>query len=245
MVGQVRLDPGQFGGVGDRPETVAETVLRGRREQRRALGRTFDHRARGVRRRGGGVVAPVGQEQGFQVRVGGAHQGRPFRDHVRHDVLVRQDDALRRLRQAQGPDDPALEVAGRVALFVDVQGGLGVGGQDALGEPVVQGVGRLFVADATGWPPGGGSAGRCCAGRPIRGGTDRPGARSRRTAERSRRPGCRPGRGRSAGPGKGSVEGPCEPVRPRDLQCSLVHRRAVGGMRDDRGKAGRTRSDAQ
>jgi hypothetical protein len=69
---------------------------------------------------------------------------------MRHDVLVRQDHALRRVRQAQGADDAALQQAGAVALFVDVQAGLGVGGEDSLGEPAVQGVGGLFVAGAGG-----------------------------------------------------------------------------------------------
>lgn len=82
----------------------------------------------------------------------GAHQGRAVRDDVRHDVLVREDDSLRGLRDPQGADQPALEHAVRVPLFVDVQGGLGVRGQDALGQPAAQGVGGLFVA-------GGGSGG--------------------------------------------------------------------------------------
>lgn len=93
-----------------------------------------------------GTVAAIRQQQGFEVGGGGAHQGRAVRDDVRHHVLVGEDDAVRRLRQAQGADDAALQHAVAVALFVDVQTRLGVGGEDALGQPAVQGFGRLLVA---------------------------------------------------------------------------------------------------
>lgn len=140
--GQVRLDAGHFGGVGDRPQAVAVAVLGGGGEQRGLLRRAFDR----DRRDGLRAVAAVGEQQGLQVRGGGAHEGRTVGDDVRHDVLVGQDHALRGLRQTQGADDSALEQAGAVLLFVDVQAGIGVGGQDALGEPAAQGAGRLFVA---------------------------------------------------------------------------------------------------
>lgn len=142
MPAQVRADAGHFGRVGDRPQAVAVAVLGGRGQERGLPGHAFD---RG-RRDGLRAVAAVGEEQGLQIRRGGAHQGRAVGDDMRHDVLVRQDHALRRLREEQGADDPALEQAGSVALFVHVQAGLGVGGQNALGEPAAQGAGRLFVA---------------------------------------------------------------------------------------------------
>lgn len=96
------------------------------------------------------AVAAVGEQEGFEVGVGGTHQGRAVRDDVRHDVLVRKDDSFRRFRDAQGADEAPLEHAVRVPLLVDVQGGLGVGGQDALGQPAAQGVGGLFVAGGGG-----------------------------------------------------------------------------------------------
>lgn len=142
VLGQVRADAGHFGRVGDRPQAVAVAVLGGGGQERGLVGHAFDRGCRdGLR-----AVAAVGEEEGLQIRRGGAHQGRAVGDDVRHDVLVRQDHALRRLRQEQGADDPALEQAGSVALFVHVQAGLGVGGQDALGEPAAQGAGRLLVA---------------------------------------------------------------------------------------------------
>src|SRR5205807_2051928 len=91
------------------------------------------------------AVAAVGQQQGFEIGGGGTHQGRAVRDDVRHDVLVRQDYAVRRFRQAQGPYDAALQQA-VVLLLVDVQAGLGVGRQDAFGQPAAQRVRRLLVA---------------------------------------------------------------------------------------------------
>lgn len=142
---EIRLDLGQVRRVGDRPQTVAETVLRGRREQRVAFRGALDDGGRADP----GAVAAVGQQQRFEVGRGGTHQGRAVRDDVRHDVLVREDDAGGRLRQAQGADDAALQHA-VVVLLVDVQARLGVGGQDAFGHPVVQGVRRLAVAGRRG-----------------------------------------------------------------------------------------------
>ncbi len=135
-------DAGQVVGVRHRPQAVAEAVLRGRREQRGLFGGAFHDGGRGR----GGAVAAVGEEQGFEVRPGGPHERRAVGDDVRHDVLVRQDDLLRRVRHAQGADDAALQHAVAVTLFVDVQARFRVGGQDALGHPAPQGVGGLVVA---------------------------------------------------------------------------------------------------
>lgn len=109
------------------------------------LDRAFDDRGRAGRV----ALAAVGEEQGFEVGGRGAHQARAVGDHMRHDVLVGQDDPFGRLGQAQGTDDAALEVIA-VALLVDVQRGGLVGGQDALGEPAAQGVGREGVAGVRG-----------------------------------------------------------------------------------------------
>lgn len=76
----------------------------------------------------------------------GAHQRRAVRDDVRHDVLMGEDGPLRRVRDPQVADEAALEHAVRVPLFVDVQGGLCVRRQDALGQPAPQGAGGLSVA---------------------------------------------------------------------------------------------------
>lgn len=141
--GQLGTDAGHRGGVGHRPQAVAVAVLRGRREQRRPFGRAF-HQGGGDRRHG--VVAAVRQEQGLQVRPGRPHECRAVGDDVGHDVLVRQDHPLGRVRDAQGADDAALQQALAVALFVDVQTGFGVGGQDALRPPAPQGPGGLLVA---------------------------------------------------------------------------------------------------
>src|SRR5690606_10060563 len=89
--------------------------------------------------------AAVGEQQGFEVGGGGAHQGRAVGDDVRHHVLVRQDQLLLGVRDAQRADDAALQHALVVALLVDVQTGLGVGGEDALGAPAAQGGGGLGV----------------------------------------------------------------------------------------------------
>lgn len=96
MAGEVGLDAVHVGRIGDRPQAVAVAVLRGRREQRGLFGEALDDLGGGGR----GAVAAVGQEQGLQVRGGGAHEGGAIGDDVRHDVLVGQDHALRRLRQA-------------------------------------------------------------------------------------------------------------------------------------------------
>ncbi len=64
---------------------------------------------------------------------------------MRHDVLVRQDDAFRGLGEAERADDAALEDLA-VPLFVHVQARLGVRGEDAFAEPGAQGVRRLLVA---------------------------------------------------------------------------------------------------
>jgi hypothetical protein len=99
---------------------------------------------------GGRAVAAVRQEQGLEVRGCGAHEVGAVGHDVRHDVLVRQDQAFRGIRDAQGADHAALQHAVAVALFVDVQAGLWVGRQDTLGEPAPQGLGRLFVAGGGG-----------------------------------------------------------------------------------------------
>ncbi|BFO20304.1 hypothetical protein SHKM778_66920 [Streptomyces sp. KM77-8] len=145
MTGEFVLDGRQAGGIGDGPQTVVDTVLRGGRQQGPGPGRAFDQ--------GGGrgrppvtLVSAVGEQQRFEVRGGGPHQLRTVGDDVRHDVLVRQDQPFAGLGDAKGADDATLHHAVAVALFVDVETGFGVGGQDALGAPAAQGVGGLGVA---------------------------------------------------------------------------------------------------
>lgn len=139
--GETVLDLALVGGVRERPEAVAVAVLGGRGEERGALDRALDD--------GGGAgrvaVAPVGQQERFEVRGRRAHQSRPVLDHMRHDVLVGEDHTFRGLGEVEGADDAALQHVA-VALLVYVEGGFGIGGEDALGEPAVQGGGRQFVA---------------------------------------------------------------------------------------------------
>ncbi|GAA2899238.1 hypothetical protein GCM10011428_10810 [Streptomyces violaceus] len=144
VTGQVGLDRSQVGRRGHGPQAVAEPVLRGGGEEGRPVGGALDQVCRGGRR----AVAAVGQQEGLEVRGGGPHQGRAVRDDVRHDVLVRQHHLLGGVRHAQSADDAALHHAVAVPLLVDVQAGFRIGGQDALGEPAVQGLGGLFVAGA-------------------------------------------------------------------------------------------------
>lgn len=140
-VRQIPLDLGQFGGIGDRPEAVAEAVVRGGGEQRRAPYGAFDD----GRRAGRVALAAVRQEQRFQVGGGRPHQGRAVLDDVRHHVLVRQDDTFGGRRECQGPDDAALEQIA-LALLVHVQRRFRVRCQDAFGEPAPERVRRLAVA---------------------------------------------------------------------------------------------------
>ncbi len=142
VVGELGPDAGHGVRVGDRPQAGAEAVLRGRGQERRLRGRAF-HEGGGER---GPAVAPVGQQQGFEVRPGRPHERRAVRDDMGHDVLVRQDHLLGGVRHAHGTDDAALQQVLAVALFVDVQARFGVGGQDALRRPAVQGAGGLLVA---------------------------------------------------------------------------------------------------
>ncbi len=141
--GQFAADHRQVCGVGDGPEAVVDAVLGGGREQRGPLGRAPDQGGRARRRP---VVAPVGEEQRFQVGAGGPHQVRAVRDDVRHDVLVRQHQPLLGVRDAQRADHAPLHQAAAVALLVDVQAGFPVGGEHALGAPAAERLGGLGVA---------------------------------------------------------------------------------------------------
>ena len=69
--GEVGLDLREVGRVGERPQPVAETVLRGGGRQRFALDGALDDGGRAGR----GAVAAVGQQQGFQVGGGGRASG--------------------------------------------------------------------------------------------------------------------------------------------------------------------------
>lgn len=144
-VAEVGGDGGQVGRVGDGPQAVPEPVLGDGGEQRLPPGGPFDD---GGRARGR-VAAAVREEEGFEVGGGRAHQAGAVGDHVRHDVLVRQDDPVVGAGQGQGADDTALEDPG-LSLLVDVKGGLGVGAEDAFGEPVAHGARGLFVAGGGG-----------------------------------------------------------------------------------------------
>lgn len=148
VVCEVPLDLREVGGVRDRPQAVVVAVLGGRREQRLAPYGPLDDRARAGRRAAVGArVAVVRQEQRFEVRGRRAHQVGAVLDDVRHHVLVRQHHALGGLREGQRADQPALEQAraAQFLLLVHVQRGHRVGGEDALREPVVEGVRGLLV----------------------------------------------------------------------------------------------------
>ena len=101
-------------------------------------------------------------------------------DGAGHDVLVRQDDALRGVGQADVADQAALEDV-RAALFVDVQGGGVVGRQDARVEPVPQ---RVPGSGVTGLK---GHAGPVRARRGRRGGGAGKDDRTRDAARRGSR----------------------------------------------------------
>lgn len=138
---QVRLDAGLFRRIGDGPEPMGDAVLGRRGQERCPFHRPLDD----GRRTGRPAVTGVAQEQRFEMGPRRAHQVGPVRDDVRHDVLVRQHDALGRGRKGQCPDHPALqEVAG--PLLVDVEHRFRVRGQDAFGQPEPQGGGGLAVA---------------------------------------------------------------------------------------------------
>lgn len=76
--------------------------------------------------------------------LGRAHQLGAVRDDVVHDVLVRQHDPVGGGREGQGADHAALEDL-VVALLVDVERGLRVRGDHALGQPALQRPRRLPV----------------------------------------------------------------------------------------------------
>lgn len=131
--------------IGDGPQPVPQPVLRRGGEQRGPPGRPLDDR----RRAGLRTVTRIGEEQRFEVGAGGAHQGGPVRHDVVHHLLVREDDPVGGGGERQGADQAALEDA-VAALLVDVERGFGIGGEHALGEPLVQGPGRQPVAGCGG-----------------------------------------------------------------------------------------------
>lgn len=139
--GEIGFDLGPVGRVGDRPEAVAVAVLRGGGEQWRPVDGAFDDGGRAGRV----TLAAVGQQERFEVGGCGPHQVGPVFDDMGHHVLVRQHDAVRGGGERQCPDDAALQ-GFAVALFVDIERGLRLGGEYALVEPAVQGLGGLLVA---------------------------------------------------------------------------------------------------
>ncbi len=128
---------GEFGRVGDGPEPMVGAVDGGRGEQRFAQDGAFDHL-------GGAAVAPVGEQQRFEVGLGGAHQADPVGDRTGHHVLVRQHHPGLPAADREGADQSALQQAVG-ALLVDVERGLRVGGEDALALPVGEQPGRVPV----------------------------------------------------------------------------------------------------
>ncbi|CAM5699433.1 hypothetical protein SBADM41S_11070 [Streptomyces badius] len=139
--GEVRLDLAPVRRVRHRPQPVPEAVLRRRREQRFPQDRAVDDRGRPRRR---APVAAVRQQQRLQMGPCRTHQLRAVRDDVVHDVLVGQHDALVGGGERQCADQAPLEDL-VVALLVDVQRRVRVRGDDPLGQPAVQRVGRLPV----------------------------------------------------------------------------------------------------
>ncbi len=142
--GQVAADLGDLGRVGDRPQPVVGAVGGGRGEQRLGADGAFDHVGRPA-------AAPVGEQQRFEVGPGGAHQADPVGDRPGHHVLVGEDHAGFAAADGEGADESALEdlraaVGGGDALLVDVEGRLGVGGQDAFALPLAQQPGGVPVA---------------------------------------------------------------------------------------------------
>ena len=172
-------------------------------------------------------LAAVGEQQRFEVGGGRAHQGGAVLDDLRHDVLVRQDRRRPRPRRRSAPMRPRWSSSPR-ALLVDVQRRLRVRASGRPRRASGAGCRRPGGGGRPGRRPAGGSAGRCCTGRRSPGGAGRPAGRRRRTAGRSRRRGCRPGPGRSAGRGTGGGR------RPSVLVIAECY--AAGPMREDRGQ---------
>lgn len=140
-VGQVGLDLRLLRGIGEGPETMAETVLGLRGQQRDPLHHAFDHGRRSARP----AVPRVAEEQGFEVGGRGAHQIGAVLDDVGHDVLVREHDTLLRGGERECPDHTALQDAAG-PLLVHVERGHRVRGEDTLCEPALESVGGLPVA---------------------------------------------------------------------------------------------------
>ncbi len=96
----------------------------------------------------------VEQEDRLQVGLGGLHQLAPAEHRPGHHVLVRQHDPRLGRGQPHRPDQPALQHAVAVRpgpdqpLLVQVQRGLLLGDQDALGQPGIEQPGRLLVLRA-------------------------------------------------------------------------------------------------
>src|SRR5699024_5691713 len=91
------------------------------------------------------VTAAVDQEDRLQVGTRGTHEAKTVPDRRFGDLLVR---TYRRV-QAKGPGQPALVGTVRGGLFVHVQGGGVILGQDPFLDPAVQQLGRLPITRVT------------------------------------------------------------------------------------------------
>ena len=138
---QVRVDRGDVLGGAQRPQPMPSAVLADQGEQRRGHGGALDQGGGGA-----AAVAAVGEQQRFEVGGGGAHQPGTVGHRRGHDLLVRQDRALRRVAQPQGADQSALHLAVGEPLFVDVQGGQRIGDEDSVLLPAAQCRGSPDVA---------------------------------------------------------------------------------------------------
>ncbi len=166
--GQVGGDLGQLGRVGDGPQPVPDAVrgpgLRQRRPVQGGLGHDPGGGAGAVAAAAG--MAVVEQEDRLQVGLGGLHQRQPPGHRARRHGLVRLHDPGLAGDQLHRADQAALQpvrlaVLTRRKLLVHVQGGLGVGHQYPVGQPLLAGRPRRRPTELPGWPAG-------CRGRMIR-----------------------------------------------------------------------------
>src|SRR5438105_11302102 len=130
--------------LGDAPETVVHALVVG------AAGQGWSRELAELGETLGQGEDPDGREVG----PAGAQEIETIVPGLGHRALVGHDLALARYRELESADD-ARGLAGSadlvaVAHAVDVEGGLGIGKQDLLGEPVVEPARRRRVTVALG-----------------------------------------------------------------------------------------------